>query len=1041
MEKEQAEQNADSEDESLIESQPLHQSLWDSKVPENFKSPQLPTFDGKTDPVEHLMVVTATSLFTIRQNYAETLREYLTRFSEATITVSNPNQEMFVATFHNGLKARHFNESLAQKPATSMQEVVKRRNWQNNDTHKQRYRAKPYYPHNVGGGMVTLNTGGLAPLPPTRMNNTVMGLDTEAWCAYHRCKGHDTERCFRLRDLIEDLIRSGHLRKFLEDTAKGQVALPKQIPYQQKGEGDGGNKGEKHRVAVNTISGGFVGGGESNSARKRYVRRSRFEIWSVGNSTFPHTPEISFNSEDGRDVIPHDDDPLVIQVQILNCDVKRVLIDSGSSADILYWDGYKVMRLSDEQLNPNCGTLVGFAGEQVNVIGHITLYTTFGEGENAKTIKVRYLMVKTPFTSYNIIIGRLAFNILGAVMSTLINMVSIKDLDPREELQDRRVSPIEDLEQVQIGEQPHQTTNVGTSLHLEEKERIIAILRNNRDLFAWQPSDMPEIDESVITHKLSISPANKPVVQQKRKVGEGRRASITENAYATYQRLMDRVFVEQIGKNLEVYIDDMVVKIEKEGEHDKDLDDILKSVRKYNMRLNRAKCSFGVQAGKFLGFLLISDPIFVRNHLNLSTTRHLLRLIYDKPSSRYILNSYPLQSIFTDTDTTVTRLQFPSDNIYNGTFTIYPTHCIDTVGCDGILCIANCSSFNDFKPLVVLWNPSIRKFKELPPFEYPPEVNCLYMSYAFGYDHVSRRYKVVVIYKPFYNSRIDCGTTKPKVYTLNNTDDSWRTIQPFPFDYVPDYRLQGRYLSSSNSINWMAFSKLNRQRCIISLDLGTESYQIISLPPGVERTSVGLRFCVLRDWLCVIFYHDVWVMKEYGIQESWTKLFNVTHLLDPPYKSFTLTNVLYLFQDDQLLLHFQKANDRMLILYNSKNDTSKSFMLDRIPEVIDKKQVDTSQFQESTSTVTFGSFGKTRSLTFTSGSVEVVHSAAALHCWPSPSNTEITPSFEKKRPDGPSSGNNARFTGHSAPSSMLKKPVYSFIEVLTKPGHNEFTRK
>ncbi|GAU22916.1 hypothetical protein TSUD_326890 [Trifolium subterraneum] len=73
---------------------------------------------------------------------------------------------------------------------------------------------------------------------------------------------------------------------------------------------------------------------------------------------------------------------------------------------------------------------------------------------------------------------------------------------------------------------------------------------------------------------------------------------------ATYQRLMERVFMEQIGKNLEVYIDDMVVKTEKKGEHDKDLDDILKSVKKYNMRLNPAKRSFGVHTGKFLGFLL-----------------------------------------------------------------------------------------------------------------------------------------------------------------------------------------------------------------------------------------------------------------------------------------------------------------------------------------------------------------------------------------------------------------------------------------------------
>jgi hypothetical protein len=77
-----------------------------------------------------------------------------------------------------------------------------------------------------------------------------------------------------------------------------------------------------------------------------------------------------------------------------------------------------------------------------------------------------------------------------------------------------------------------------------------------------------------------------------------------KNAGATYQRLMDRVFSQQIGKNLEVYIDDMVVKTPEDGNHSDDLAEILASVRRYNMRLNPSKCSFGVQAGKFLGFML-----------------------------------------------------------------------------------------------------------------------------------------------------------------------------------------------------------------------------------------------------------------------------------------------------------------------------------------------------------------------------------------------------------------------------------------------------
>ncbi|MCI61393.1 hypothetical protein A2U01_0082650, partial [Trifolium medium] len=58
------------------------------------------------------------------------------------------------------------------------------------------------------------------------------------------------------------------------------------------------------RVAVNTIAGGFAGGGTSNSARRRYVRQSTFEVMSIRHKIFPSIPDISFNAEDGRDVMP-----------------------------------------------------------------------------------------------------------------------------------------------------------------------------------------------------------------------------------------------------------------------------------------------------------------------------------------------------------------------------------------------------------------------------------------------------------------------------------------------------------------------------------------------------------------------------------------------------------------------------------------------------------------------------------------------------------------------------------------------------------------
>nr|KYP33643.1 Retrovirus-related Pol polyprotein from transposon opus [Cajanus cajan] len=74
-------------------------------------------------------------------------------------------------------------------------------------------------------------------------------------------------------------------------------------------------------------------------------------------------------------------------------------------------------------------------------------------------------------------------------------------------------------------------------------------------------------------------------------------------------RLMDKVFHQQIGRNMEVYVDDMVVKTTSAIDHATDLAEVFAQVRKHNMRLNPEKCVFGVQGGKFLGFMITSRGI------------------------------------------------------------------------------------------------------------------------------------------------------------------------------------------------------------------------------------------------------------------------------------------------------------------------------------------------------------------------------------------------------------------------------------------------
>ena len=77
-----------------------------------------------------------------------------------------------------------------------------------------------------------------------------------------------------------------------------------------------------------------------------------------------------------------------------------------------------------------------------------------------------------------------------------------------------------------------------------------------------------------------------------------------KNASAMYQRLMNKMFVNQIERNVQVYVDDMLVKSRREDDHLKDLKETFDTLHSYNMKLNLSKCTFGVIARKFLEFMV-----------------------------------------------------------------------------------------------------------------------------------------------------------------------------------------------------------------------------------------------------------------------------------------------------------------------------------------------------------------------------------------------------------------------------------------------------
>lgn len=311
--------------------------------------------------------------------------------------------------------------------------------------------------------------------------------------------------------------------------------------------------------------------------------------------------------------------------------------------------------------------------------------------------------------------------------------------------------------------------------------------------------------------------------------------------------------------------------------------------------------------------LISDDSQFAKKHLRVSTTRHRrYHLILSSTNSsreKLLLWDSPIPSVFSSVPTasvTQEQLSFPLtlDNRYGGSLGVST--------CDGILCFA----INQCFPL--LWNPSIRKFKILPPLENPRRT-ISETFYSFGYDHFSNNYKIVAVSSLFpQRGRV------VNVHSLGT--DYWRRIPDFPSYGLVS--LPGIFVSGT--VNWVAFDG-SFWAFILSLDLKKESCQKLLRPNyQMANNDSNMTLGVWRDCLCILCRGDsdgsktIWLMKEYGNQESWTKLFTIPHMGENGYWAYT--KVIYISEDDQVLLEFIKSGKK-LIVYDSRNGTFK------IPEI------------------------------------------------------------------------------------------------------------
>jgi hypothetical protein len=172
---------------------------------------------------------------------------------------------------------------------------------------------------------------------------------------------------------------------------------------------------------IHTISGGIAGGEESNSARKTYARSMQGQrcIHYTGPRRQQKQNRWCCPSQKKmfEGVVMTHDYALVVTLTVANHRIHRILVDNGSSADILYWLVFQQMGIDHEMIKPFGSPLVGFGGEVVYPIGIISLSVTAGTMPRLSTVMIDFLVIDQP-SAYNAIMGRPALNKLRAMTST-----------------------------------------------------------------------------------------------------------------------------------------------------------------------------------------------------------------------------------------------------------------------------------------------------------------------------------------------------------------------------------------------------------------------------------------------------------------------------------------------------------------------------------------------------------------------------------------------------------------------------------------------
>nr|XP_021851941.1 uncharacterized protein LOC110791498 [Spinacia oleracea] len=342
---------------------------------------------------------------------------------------------------------------------------------------------------------------------------------------------------------------------------------------------------------VAVISGGLAAVGPTMRGQKDYASRLG-QVMLSGKAPIYHFPKVEIcESDRGKIATPHDD-PLVIELKVANLKVRRILVDTGSSSDIISTSCLSRLEHDPKTIEKIHYPIIGFGGGIIHPQGIITLPLRVGGRHQSKNLNVRFLIVKD-LTAYNIILGRPTLNQAKAVVVTHLMLMkyvcdkgqvdtihgdqqlardcylttlspeawgeidearasSKRKLDEIEEkvketftiatahMETRRPEPVGGHYEIILDEaRPDRTVPVGVSPDDQLRAHLVTLLREFQDIFSFAVEEMPGIDPSIAVHKLNVDESLKHVRQKKRNHGEARNKVAAEEV----QKLLEAGFI------------------------------------------------------------------------------------------------------------------------------------------------------------------------------------------------------------------------------------------------------------------------------------------------------------------------------------------------------------------------------------------------------------------------------------------------------------------------------------------------------------------